>query len=341
MNSTTKNEERGRGRYWWIKINISFKSEWIKFKNILDLEDLKFYRVQVETLENNNSSLHIQGIIGYKKAVRKSTIKYFLSKCTWSISPEYSRLKTESEVSQKCYYCENKATVVNEFGKLEKGFLTNRHDKETRKNELAELIANINQHGEIKASADAARANISVKQWRKAVAEHNFKSRAIEKEKQMMDSVKMLQTTKPWQQKLLLFLSENPDPRKILVILDKKGGQGKTWMVRTYAQAYPETTVHIINGKTADLTYVATQKKNRRVIFYTIHRSGTNVNYSVMEQLKDNCFVNVKYRGNEIFGNPPHMVVFTNMPLTWRKLSEDRSGLCTVYFISNYLFFTK
>jgi hypothetical protein len=128
-----------------------------------------------------------------------------------------------------------------------------------------------------------------------------------------------------WQQHLFDYLAEEPNPRRIFVIVDPIGNSGKSFFVKNYCRLYPNTTVLLSNTREADMFYNASNYAERRVILLDISRSETqNINYGAIEALKNGFFVNSKYRSCSVDGPPPHLVIFTNSEPQYEALSMDR-----------------
>lgn len=149
----------------------------------------------------------------------------------------------------------------------------------------------------------------------------------IESKQKDLNTIPSLEILKPWQQSVLNILSEeNYDNRTINVLLDKKGGIGKTTL-KKYCEkfdnyltitGYSKTNVLYAYRKLSD-----NLNKNFWSIIIDIPRS-TNFLPSFIEEIKDNSFPSwnnyqppLKISKNSIF-------IFTNNEQLLRGLSKDR-----------------
>lgn len=132
---------------------------------------------------------------------------------------------------------------------------------------------------------------------------------------------------RPWQESVLDKLRRQ-DARKILFVVDVKGGQGKS--VLTQHLLSTENTWACQGGKTADL--MNSYKKGAEFAIFDMARCNKPDWYpwNFMENLKSGWFTATKYEGGFKKFRKPKIVVFMNQDPPRDKLSEDRYE---VYFI--------
>jgi len=125
-----------------------------------------------------------------------------------------------------------------------------------------------------------------------------------------------------WQQELKnLLLFTEPDDRKIIIVLDKTGGKGKSAFCK-YMQLTYKKVLYTRNGRSSDIGYMV---KNPRIVLWDITRSiEGHLNYDMVEQIKDGAVFSGKYESGMKIFNPPHLVLFMNWSPDYSKLSADR-----------------
>lgn len=140
-----------------------------------------------------------------------------------------------------------------------------------------------------------------------------------ENERNLIERYKSV-TLRRWQDRLLKDVSYKPDDRKIIWYVDEKGGKGKTWIAK-YLIA-KEKAAYFTNGKTADIAHAY---KGERVCIFDFPRSSEEqINYGVVEKIKDGIVFASKYDSKtKVFDNP-HVVVFSNFRPNMSAMSADR-----------------
>lgn len=131
---------------------------------------------------------------------------------------------------------------------------------------------------------------------------------------------------KPWQQRIIDIISQKPDSRAVYVVLDPKGGVGKSFFSRNYGLLHKSKVLEMSPGRKQDMLYVASQKVGYDTVLIDMCRGDfkEEISYSAIECLKNGRFISTKYESKQIYGGPVHIVIFTNKPLDYKQLSEDR-----------------
>ena len=136
---------------------------------------------------------------------------------------------------------------------------------------------------------------------------------------------------RPWQRELEEELQGPADPRQVIVYVDPVGNRGKSFFKNTYCAKYPKTTLCYEEGRSADIKHVISHLGYEpRVIFLDLSRQVLNakyddVDYNLIETLKNRCFTSTKYGGSNIcLRENVHFVIFSNHDLKWRNMSMDR-----------------
>lgn len=166
-------------------------------------------------------------------------------------------------------------------------------------------------------------------QWDYCVKEdlspfHNF----TDADKPVQPYIQPLPTPWPWQEKILSFLSTEPNDRSILWVWEADGKAGKTTFARHYLTTHSDAL--ILPPKTADMqhliaAYFERRKRTPRTILLNLTRTTEQyLNYGGIESVKDMCFCSGKYESSMVIGACPHMVIFSNYPPDTHKMSLDR-----------------
>lgn len=116
--------------------------------------------------------------------------------------------------------------------------------------------------------------------------------------------------------------------RKIHVVVDYKGGIGKTEFARWAVLNLPDTIVS--GGKAGDMKNQIVEYKKLngccpKYIIMDIPRSCLNyISYTGVEEIKNMLFYSGKYEGGMVVGNKPFVLMLMNEYPDVTKLSEDR-----------------
>lgn len=130
-----------------------------------------------------------------------------------------------------------------------------------------------------------------------------------------------LQFTVPraWQLEVLEIIAGEPDMRAIYWFWSDQGGYGKTTFARHLIIRY---NAYLIQGCGRDAFYAVKEAKPDIVVF-DIARSD-NVDYKVLECVKNGLFFASKYESAMYCGKIPHVIVLANHPPNESALSADR-----------------
>lgn len=128
-----------------------------------------------------------------------------------------------------------------------------------------------------------------------------------------------------WQHDIINIIVEEPNDRTVNWFWSLEGGIGKSSFVKYLIVNHNAIVAN--SGKYADicnLIYKTDMNKSNLVIFDLPRNNGNKISYSVLESIKNGVIVNTKYEtGSKVF-NPPHILVFSNVPPDIDKLSSDR-----------------
>lgn len=138
----------------------------------------------------------------------------------------------------------------------------------------------------------------------------------------------------PWQKMVWDLTMELPDDRVVYWFYDQMGGAGKSYLVKKMCE---EPGVCRVGGRGKDCAfaikkYIEEHKQGARVVLWDVARSAGEIDYMMLEKIKNGCVFSAKYESSSVRWASPHVVVFSNYPPLRYKLSEDR---WRVYEISN------
>lgn len=131
----------------------------------------------------------------------------------------------------------------------------------------------------------------------------------------------------PWQQFILDKIKEEPDPRKIICIVDPKGGQGKSIFGKYLKKRHDAG--YLPYGECKDIINFVGKNMGKRLYMFDLSRMkprvySTNDVYSAIESIKLGLITNFKYETSQHEMEPPHIIIFTNQYPDLESLSKDR-----------------
>lgn len=131
-----------------------------------------------------------------------------------------------------------------------------------------------------------------------------------------------------WQGDLLQDLAEKPDDRKIIWYMDERGGCGKSrftrWMVKQKL-AYCLTNLGGSYHAASTIKSAIDNGWNQKILIVDLSRGYEDKDiYDPLEAIKNGMITSVKYAGQTVEFEPPHVVVFANFMPNLQKMSMDR-----------------
>ena len=145
---------------------------------------------------------------------------------------------------------------------------------------------------------------------------------------------------KPWQAKLLEEI-KNPTDRHIIWVVGKACGEGKSWFQKYLKSLFgTRRVVYGINIKanTPSICHVLSKQSLATADIFLFNigkskRSNDQVNYEVLEDLKDGDAFASKYNSQQLKIKVPNIVmVFSNTAPDFEELAEDR---WRIFYIEN------
>lgn len=126
--------------------------------------------------------------------------------------------------------------------------------------------------------------------------------------------------TLPWQLEILKIIKTEPDDRTIHWFWSHEGGLGKTTFTKWLQKFHGAC---MVAGKGNDvrngvLTWVEDKGDYPELVIFPIPRTFNTdyLSYEALENIKDMCFYSGKFKGGQVCGPCPHVVIFANVPPT-------------------------
>lgn len=140
---------------------------------------------------------------------------------------------------------------------------------------------------------------------------------------------------RPWQQRVVDIVMEDPNPRKIHWIWEETGDVGKSWMSKYLVAMHNACILSI--GKKQDMAYVYSKNPSNIVVFDLSRTTAPGEGrehcldgaYSLAEDLKNGLVMAYKYDSTTVIRKTCHVIFFANFPPDLTKWSADR------YFITH------
>lgn len=134
----------------------------------------------------------------------------------------------------------------------------------------------------------------------------------------------------PWQKELREITLKEPDNRLIYWYWEPNGGVGKTQFCKYLCQHHQALYVlgDAKNMKYAVIKYAEERESSPRIVLMDIPRAKKKISWIGIEEIKNMFFFSEKYESGMYIGNPPHLIIFANMPPpeNWEEelMSKDR-----------------
>lgn len=134
-----------------------------------------------------------------------------------------------------------------------------------------------------------------------------------------------------WQADLGVRLRMNPDPRKIIFVVDRTGNCGKSWFIDYWCYLHDSAMV-LHPARHCDMAYILKQTRPKpKTVFIDCPREKLDYfSYTFLEDLKNGRVLSTKYETVFMKFNAPHVVVMMNEQPDLSKLSWDRVEVITL-----------
>lgn len=134
---------------------------------------------------------------------------------------------------------------------------------------------------------------------------------------------------RPWQGNLDTLVSQPPDDRSIIFVVDPVGASGKSWLTRKWISSRDDVQ-RLSVGKRDDLAFAIDVTKS--LFIFDIPRGQSEfLQYGVLEQLKDQLIFSPKYMSTcKVIHHKVHVVVFMNEEPDRNKMTADRYHIINI-----------
>ena len=148
----------------------------------------------------------------------------------------------------------------------------------------------------------------------------------LKRDREILKLKENYQHLKPWQDTLYTELLKKPNDRTVQWVYDPLGNTGKTWFAKFLV--VHENAIRFENAKSADIKYAY---NGQNIAIFDFCRSLENqVNYEVIESVKNGIFLSTKYDSQMKVFPIPHVCIFANFMPDLTKLSDDRWDICEI-----------
>lgn len=296
-------------RMWCFTLNNYTDNDLTTISQWITADRCKYGIVGKEIGENGTP--HLQGYIHLIKPVRFSTLKKFLPNAHWE--------PAKGNPAQNKQYCSKDGNIFIEIGEVS----TSTHKGGTSglvKKRALEIIDEMVDKSYTSKPGDKDVFFIYRKKIKEEVAEAKAEI-ALKNLQQKYVNV----TWKEWQHVLLDELDGVPHPRHIIVVVDKEGNKGKSYLA---SYLLTKGAVVFNTTKTADIAYAMTDQ--RIVIFDLARHQQDHINWATIEALKNGNMFSSKYMSQSKIFDVPHVVVMMNEYPNTSRLSADRWNITDI-----------
>jgi len=296
-----------QGKFWTVTKNNYTDADILEWSKAIDNDKVAYLCFQKEVAPTTGTP-HLQGYIVFTKRLRLPGVKKILG-------PVHA-LRSNGTPSQNRDYCKKSESAIadsfQEFGEIpsdpQRG---KRTDFDDFKNAVSEGLRckreARDQFPELVAKFPRYCYDILDDQQDIQVEDHELF---------------------PWQLALKNDLLLPADDRKIIFVIDKQGGQGKTWFAKHYCKLHSDAQ-YMEPAKKVDMAYALLN--TIRVLFLNITRTTESDKqdylYSFIESVKDGMVFSPKYESRMKYLGKVHVVVMMNQDPNMELLSNDRYSL--------------
>lgn len=247
----------------------------------------------------DNGTPHLQGIVGFHKRRSLVQVKAILS--------ERAHFEVARDVAKSINYCRKEGDITSLGDVPVSGCKGVRKDLEDFKHSVKSGILAFPELRESHSDVFAKYPRFCIEYVRDHAPKRHIESYPL----------------RDWQQELVGLLSEPPNSREIVFVVDVQGDSGKSWFCDWYTQEHTGCQV-ILPGKKADMAFAL--DTNTTCLFVDAPRSkqGEYIQYDFLEDVKNGRVFSGKYESGMKYLNKCHVVVMMNEEPDMTKLSEDR-----------------
>jgi hypothetical protein len=323
--STAKKIKLQRITNWNLKI-ISGMSELKKVKECLLSNDLvKALRGQYEHSHGAPyPSLHMT--VKFSKQMTRLSVRKMVTafvEDTTDLQINLTSLSNPEEIKASLKLMTNLNIRLENTESFSKGkdFSYTGSSKKSTLEKAKELIL---EKGKAQAGEEWAAQELPPHLFKKAKKDFEWAEAYRRQKDRRLAAEKQVISFYPWQLFLLEQLKQVPDKRTIWLVLDKNGCNGKTFFQIVLQDLRVDDVLLIPVSNTNNMLHSASKHKDYKIVFMNVARQFTNINLAAVEIIKDGHVSSGKYQGQTYRTDPPHVVLFSNKPLYWKGLTEDR-----------------
>lgn len=336
-----------RGRQWsitfYLPIDINVR-EWIENLNTMEIPDLEYLTGQIEVTENDQ--LHFQGAVKFTK-------RMYMNAVLRALKMEGAHIEVARDWDRLVDYVNKLITSIENLPRIERGTYIRNNEKAsaakvakkrgcsiqdvirsgTKSQRLGNMLEYLVEHKNTPAAQLAVTQKIPETMFSLNTVSKMAKLQLRQESKVRQRDIARQAHLKPWQRQLFNELMQPASPRKIIIYKDEVGNSGKSWFLRFISDLYPDETLFFTCGKYQDHAYALhTMAGNVRFVFNDVTRSTNDekayVNYTFLESVKNCTLTSAKYESTIIkLENVPHVIIFTNSDIDYKKFSADRIDL--------------
>jgi len=142
-------------------------------------------------------------------------------------------------------------------------------------------------------------------------------------------ALKIIEELRPWQQTIVDMIKQTPDNRTINWVYDPNGGKGKTSLCKYLYEKYK--CIPITSNNENDVFYILSKMKeggrdmnDTLTLIFNFSRTKININYNLIESLKDGLGTSGKYESCVMCFNSPHIWIMSNNVPCVDNITKDK-----------------
>lgn len=287
-----------RGRRFAVTLNNPTDKEKEHLKNLETNGDLRYIVLGNEKGEDKNTP-HLQGYVELKTQVPLHLFKKWFG--SDRVHVEFAKSSAEVNIQ----YCKKEGDLFFEFGKPAAV------GGESKANAFEAWKAAIRDHASWNDVLDDDKLQAPLAKYPAWVATQFGRRAVVER----LDAIEFQR----WQAVLVDRCAGSPDDRKIHVVVDKIGQRGKSWLTYLMVAHLGAT---ILGNKDADAAYAW---QGERVVIFDVAKSRVgDINWGLVEKIKDGLLFSAKYQSGKKMFSKPHVLVFMNDDPPLSAMSLDR-----------------
>lgn len=295
-----------RAREWFFTLNNYTQDDVNFFEHVLETQKdkVRFVCFQQEKGEKTGTP-HLQGVIVFWNPQQRNG--WWKKNC--------NRARREVVISNVQYcvnYCTKKETRIIET----QPYIGGEIPQQGARTDLTQILEDIKEGHTLKEISEKYPGDWM--RYYRGIKEL-YELHAPRVEYDIQKDEPNFEGYKDWQEKLLEIIKDMPDDRKIHIVLDIKGGQGKSTFVKHLVSQHDAV---MLNGKKADMLHAYT---GQPVVCIDLSRTQADyICYDGIEQLKNGLIFKTKYESRMCVYKKPHVIIMTNKLLDSEAMSHDR-----------------